>query len=498
MIDLIKQFYSGDRARYRDFILRQPDPSKKLLKDITIVIESITANDVKSQILDYMFSPLGAYRYEVALHLFMMSTILDPFHILVDDITSDLQSDKEESEREVDKIINAQIEKLGLQSLPPDIESKLTNMQRDILDLLEQTEASDRYIKASNSPTVNALKEVINISKYKLNNPGQVSMFDDGLMVDLWNDSETKSEQARAITVNTKSINGSSMVLHYAVEDFRNLLKHNEQASKLLTFYAEQRREEFSISEYSDLLGVRHDNAKKCLKEGAKVLTSIKQELPNNGGYIVIFPKVLIGESERPDGTKIGKKGKVIIRTDPDIDLSSGGQTTKLIPKYAYSLNKNAWFLADYIYSIFRNDAKNIDPDKGYHIKSISLMNIIPVLNLPHPDETERIKQFIIDPIQKAIDEFNQVDKAYHGGMRLSLDIDSDISSPSTRIKKGFLVAKLEKSEYFNLLAQVQRKRDVHISEAQEKAEKKEARIDAAKGRQLARLEAEKEKKSDS
>ena len=59
-------------------------------------------------------------------------------------------------------------------------------------------------------------------------------------------------------------------------------------------------------------------------------------------------------------------------------------------------------------------------------------------------------------------------------------------------------MAKLEKSEYFNLLAQVQRKRDVHISEAQEKAEKKEARIDAAKGRQLARLEAEKEKKSDS
>lgn len=511
--------YLDKMERYRISLASTPNPHDQVISDIKKRLDDLEITDDSFELIHrMMFLPIdenvqsfGVLGYEWAVKLYFRGKINDLFHVLVEDveqIKDDFIYDKnnqvvgvdprfDEVNSEIDTIINNKIAELGLTEMPPEIEKRLTKDQRKVLGLLEKIskqQPKGKYRKTRNSSDFQALQSVVNIKRSLLMNPNQMSMFDDGIEVDTWDNSETGSKDAREISVKKKSINGSNMVLHYGVEDFRSLLKHNEQASKLLTFYAERLQDEFDINEYAELLGMRSDHAKRSLHNGAKVLTSIKYELSGNGGFIVIFPSIVIGEHTDRNGKKVGKRGKVTIEKSSRIDFSSGGERFKLIPEWSYRLNKNAWFLADYIYSVYRMDAKNIDQSRGYHIKTISLLSILSVLNLPHPDKTDRVDQLIIKPLQKAIDEFNQAEIENGGGMRLSLNLDYQ-KSPSVRVKDGQLIARLDKCEYFDILVEIPSRMTKHLDKATKKAQQKQDKIDQAKGRQLARLEYEDKKK---
>lgn len=499
--------------KYYESIKSSPNPHEQVMNDIANRINNWQLTESSSwMITHYMFlktSSGGVLGWHFAIRLYFHAMTSDMRDVLVygvEHLSDKPQYDStgkiidpdpriEQIDKEIGLLVEKRIADLGLDTMPPQVESKLTKDQKKVLGLLEKiNNPVGKYRKTRNSSDIQALQSVINIKRSILMNPNQISMFDDGIEVDTWDSSETGSKDAREISVKKKSINGSNMVLHYGVEDFRSLLKHNEQASKLLTFYAEQLRDEFDISEYAELLRMRSDNAKRALHNGAKVLTSIKYELSGNGGYIVIFPSIIIGEHTDQNGKKVGKKGKVTIEKSSRIDFANGGERFKLIPEWAYRLNKNAWFLADYIYSVFRMDAQNIDQAKGYHIKTLSLLSVLSVLNLPHPDNTDRVEQLIIEPLKKAIDEFNQAETENGGGMRLSLNLDYQ-KSPSVRVKDGQLIARLDKCEYFDSLVEIASRKKHHIDQKQKKAERRQDKIDQAKGRQLARLEYEDKKK---
>lgn len=242
-----------------------------------------------------------------------------------------------------------------------------------------------------------------------------------------------------------KTFEESEMTIKFALEDFHTLLKGNEQASKFLMFYAETFREEIDIKEFADRLGVRPDNAKRYIKAGRDVLSSVKIE-GSNGGYIYIFPSFIVGEEDFPSlGGKKGKRGKITIKTNEMIDLTLGANTTKWIPEHAYKFSKHGWLLTVKVYTQFRMKASDVNPEKDSHVISFPLLDIISALNLPHPDSTEHIKQLIIEPISEAIKEFNQGEIDNGGKMKLSLALDYD-KSPSVMVKDGQLVA----STYWN------------------------------------------------
>lgn len=530
MIDYIKKYYQGDYGKYRTDVLESQNPRMRILDDVQVVIDSVTLKDIKENILGYMFSPLGTFTYYNALPLYISSGFLDQRRIIIDDLKLE---DDEHIWLDIAKRMMNRVEALNASEMPQELRDQLTKNQKATLEFYEKLERGEsvhigsgalppeelhKWIDAKrgitgdqvkmgmkqslNSPLLNAFHDVIaKPNKAQLKNPDQVSIWDDEIEIASWDDSETGSKDAREIAIKKNSLNRSEMTIQFAIEDFHALLKGNEQASKFLMFWAETFRKEIDIKEFADRIGQRSDSAMRYIKAGRNVLASVKIK-GDQGGYIQIIPNFYVGrEYFKLLGEYRGKRGKITIRANEDVDLALGANRTRWIPEHAYKFNKHGWLLTVKVYTQFRMKASEINPEGDSHVISFPLLDIISALNLPHPDSTERIEQMIIEPLQKAIDEFNQGESDHGGMMKLSLALDYD-KSPSVRVKDGHLVAELKKGDFYDLLADISTKRTEHIQAKQErdrrKAEHDRDVQNRAYARKKAELEHEDKKKSDS
>ena len=293
------------------------------------------------------------------------------------------------------------------------------------------------------------------------------------------------------------------MSLPFAIDDYKRMLKDNANAHKTLVYMFEQLNDSgdnhavsFSIAEFADRLGIDIRDARKALKTSKGILENIKYESSN--GYIQVFPTYLIGTAILPSGQTLGTRGNVTIGINPLFDIDQGGTFTNLLPKYIWSLNGNAWFLANYIYTILRNNAKNIHPNINQYSRELSLLSVLPVLNLSHPNEIpgHRINQLIIDPIRNAVDQVNKTEKANNGALSLSLDIDYQ-KPPVNRILDGKLIITVNQGEYLERLKGISQRRIDGLRTQERKRQEKENRALMAKARETARQEYKAKAKGD-
>ena len=400
-----------------------------------------------------------------------------------------------------------------------DKKSSYCIFDRDFFKALEKRESQEPvlnpnekikikgFLTIKDTPMIQALQDVTKVSKRELENPNQISLFDLNRQVDTWNESENHSPNARKITILKNSKTRTKFKLTFAVEDYKELLKGNANAHKLIALMSEKwldskqdqnqnTRVLISIHEFAERLGTKDDrDARDTLKTVSKMLKSLKFET-GDGGYIYVFPAFFVGQKEMPNGQKVGVRGHAAIDVSSYVDLSDGGEFTKSMPLYIWQLSKNAWFLAFYIYSIMRNDAKNISPDKRIHTKKINLLTILPVLNLPHPSETNRITQLIIKPLSDAVNEINKIEEKNHGSLVLDLKIDNQ-KAPTDQVLDGYLLATVKSGAYLDSLKETSQKRLDHKADGLKRQQEKEKRIDSAKGREFARLEKREKKKKD-
>lgn len=509
MIDLIKRDYSNSKEKYRADVLESKNPEFRIMDDIKVIIDSVSREDVLENVHLYMFNPLMNTTYLNALTMYFVSTIRDQWFIYANYIIGMDNNNDSQFEAIID-LINNRIEVLGVGGeMPQEVRDHLSPTQLHLLDLTDEDgnihigsgalppdelhewfdakrKAYQNRVPVSTlkqyitSPVMDAINDAINTPRSSLENPDQVSIWDDKFAVNSWKESESGSVNAREIAIKRTSKNRSKMTIKLAIEDFKLMLKGNEQASKFLRFYSESFREEIDIKEFADRLGIRPDNASRYIKAGRNILGKLKIE-GSNGGYIYIFPSFLIGEETFGD-KKLGKRGKITIKSNELVDLTLGGTFRHPIPEWCYHLGKHSWFLADFVYSKFREDAKNVNAERGYHIITIPLTEVISALSVPNPNETNRIEQLIIEPIKNAIDEFNRAETEHHGGMVLTLNRGSSIED-------GSIVATLNKCEFFDLLVKIATKRADHIEKDQAEKIRKENRVLDAKARQTARME---------
>lgn len=506
MIDLIKRDYSNSKEKYRADVLESKNPEFRIMDDIRTIIDSVSREDVLENVHLYMFNPLTITTYENALTIYFVSTIRNQWFIYANFIIGIDNNNDSQFEAIID-LINARIDVLGVGGkMPQEVRDRLSPTQLHMIELTDESGSvhivsgalpkdelhewidSKRGIKPDHSeikkyitsPVMDAINDAINTPRASLENPDQVSIWDDRFSVNSWNESESGSANAREIAIKRTSKNRSPMTIKLAIEDFKLMLKGNEQASKFLRFYSESFREEIDIKEFADRLGIRPDNASRYIKAGRNILGKLKIE-GSNGGYIYIFPSFLIGEEKFGD-KKLGKRGKITIKSNELVDLTLGGTFHHPIPEWCYRLGKHSWFLADLVYSKFREDAKNVNAERCYHIITIPLTEVISALPVPNPNETNRIEQLIIEPIENAIGEFNRTETKHHGGMVLTLNRGSSVQD-------GSIVATLNKCEFFDLLVEIATKRAEHIERDHAEKIRKENRVLDARARQTARME---------
>ena len=375
-----------------------------------------------------------------------------------------------------------------------------------IIDTSENSKRINGFVKSLNSPMVRALQELTNAPKRQLEEPGQISLFESGLQVDVWNESVEQSPNARKITSTKTSINGTEFRLVYAVEDYKPLLKGNVVASKFLSFMSEKALEikqnqnqdsimYISIREFAERLEIDIKDARAALKTASNIFKIIKYET-EDGDYIYIFPAFVVGKKTLPNGKKIGVTGHVTVETSSFVDLSEGGKYTKYTPKYIWQLKGNAWFLANYIYSVLRQDAKNVNPDCKSHKKRFDFLTVLPVLDLPHPSETNQITRWILEPIKKAVDEINKIETKNHGSLHLDYVVDNQ-KPLFEQVSGGYIEVTVKDGAYLDSLKETSQKRLTHKADSLKRQQEKEKRIDAAKGREQARQETRNKKKEE-
>lgn len=516
--------YNGDITKYRLDVVACPNPRERVFQDIRSILESITEDDIRDNLENihqamFIFPPKElaetdkqpiVFDYLSALNFWIQDKLIVQWRLLAfvieadtietdtfghQIITEDKTVQREKSASEMYCLIDKRIRELGLYQMPSELGQMMTKQERDLLNELEKESKNTNIRERSDTAILSAYQKLTNLGETKLKHAGQVSLFDDGILVDPW-----KGDNSRKISITQKSKNRTPVEYVFGVDNYKDLTKGNVQADKCLTYMSEKlldidfetRAEgngltiEFDIKEYAELTGSDYMNAKHELHKASDLLTCIKQKISNSGGYIVVFPKVLIGESKDPNGKPIGKRGTVIIEKSPDISLIDGGEFTSLFPRHLYRLNQNSWYLGRYVYAIIRNDAKNTTG--ANYEKDISLITVMSKLNLPHPDNTRRIQQLIIDPLSKAIESFNTMEKQNGGTVTLSLKIDYQLS-PRERINQGKLHIKVKSGEYLDRIRGISSRRIEHIKDAQQKAQRKEDRANDAKSREFARLE---------
>lgn len=476
--------------------------------DARIAVKSVSIQDYRENILNYIFSPLGYIEHDSAVRTMFFSTCLFDIRqaeiklfengIIDDTVRTKLFI------RYVGYIAEQGIY-LGIDEIPEDIQKEIDRRKADYknkgvdIDNIESLDRQTQTIaEVLNTPSLTALTKALRTSKREYENPNQISLFDFGRLVDTWEDSDNPDARRITVNVNVKGKNGNkmSLPLAFAIDDYKRMLKDNPNAHKTLIYMSEQLYDSgddhavsFSIAEFADRLGIDIRDARKALKTSKGILENIKYE-SSNGGYIQVFPTYLIGKAILPSGQTLGTRGNVTIGINPLFDIDYWGTFTRLLPKYIWSLNGNAWFLADYVYTILRNNAKNIHPNINQYSRELSLLSVLPVLNLSHPNEIpgRRINQLIIDPIRNAVDQVNKIEKANNGALFLSLDIDYQ-KSPVNRILDGKLKITVNQGEYLERLKGISQRHIDIIRTQERKRQEKENRALMAKARETARQE---------
>lgn len=518
-----RQIESESKSQYAREVLSCEKPRDRIFRDIRATLDTVTLEDVIEGTILYMFSPLGVFRYETGLFFYLHATVLNLETILEafienDKIRTDIfghqvieidnQPARDQSFQEIKDLIRDRVNVLGCQRMPSELRARLTDKQIDLLKKTNNLDSEPDIRSMTSSPMIRSIDSLMRMSsshRPELDNPRQLSFFKDDIEIDQY---KQDLEDSRKITIKQKSLNGKEMISYsIVVENYHLLLKNNIQASKLFAYILERLFEdapektspdsvitlEFDIKDYAELLGQRPDHAKRSIKQGSELLSIIHPMISDeneNFDTAPLFTRITVG--------KVGKdakdKGKVIVKINPDFDLTDGGETVVLLPAHSWKLNKRAWLLSHYIYSQFRADAKNIKPELNYHIKKLSLEKVLSEVNLPHPDSVEkRISQFILEPLNDAIREVNEIESTNTGGLTLRLEL-GDQKTPSDQIKNGYLIATLEGGEVLDRLKNVPVRKQKHLEQSRKKAEQKQARIDQAKGKQLAKLEHQEKK----
>lgn len=101
------------------------------------------------------------------------------------------------------------------------------------------------------------------------------------------------------------------------------------------------------------------------------------------------------------------KNGYLTFDANPKFNFNFIASYFTQLPSFAYSLNNNAFLMVRYIFSIARQNTKSIK-EKGSF--TISLDSVRENIGLPSIDEVKnrKYKQFIIDPIEDAIEEIEK------------------------------------------------------------------------------------------
>ena len=512
MIDLIQQDYNGDKNAYFNEVLSAQDPIKRLFMDIETIINSATYEELIENTAQVLASSFFAYdeyisaataniRYYVSHQILLVQRYVlhiknppksgrDVFNVL---------TENEELQSRIDDCITKKLISLKFE---PITEATKQAINKRRLEILEESQANENQVETledfariKNTPAINALSDALKTTQREYKNPGQISFFDNlpGRLIDKWD--QPGKDNARKITIQKHDSKRQKLKFVYGIDDYTKLSKFSVEAQKLLLFWREKflktedpNRVIFDIGEFEERVGKDKRNARKMLHNGANFLTNFKYELGDYKGFIVIFPSILVGESETADGQKIGIRGKVVMEKNANIDFSKEGNFTSYIPKYVWKYNGAAWYIATYIYNLLRNDAKNVSEEGESYTKEIKLLYVADVLRLPNYRDTYKIKEWIVDPILKAVNEFNEGEKQNGGAVTLKVKLDKN-KPPREALESGKLQIKLNNSQLLEILREIKGKRQEAIEDLKEKQERKEARIDAAKGRQLARQE---------
>ena len=492
---------------------RAEKATELICHDARIAVKSVSIQDYRENILNYIFSPLGYIEHDSAVRTMFFSTCLFDIRqaeikLYENGIIDDIVRTKLFI-RYIGYIADQAVNHLGIDEIPEDIQKEIDRRKADYknkgvdIDNIDSLDRQTQTIREMiDTPHIRALTTFLRTSKREYENPNQISLFDVGRLVDTWDGSD--NPDARRITVDVKSKTRLDMSLTFAIDDFKPMLKGNADAHKTLVYifdqayFAKDRHSiSFSIAEFADRLGKDIRDARKALYSSKKILGSIKFEDPNDGDYIHIFPRFITGTKQTPRGT-VGTPGCVTIRIDELFDIEPDVAFTKLLPNYVWTLNKNPWFLAEYVYSDLRRNAKRVNQNKNTYSRELHLTTVLPVLNLPHPNEIPgyRIEHLIIDPIRKAVDQVNKNEKSNNGALSLSLDIDYQ-KSPVNRILDGKLKITVKQGEYLERLKEISQGHIDHIQRQERKRQKDEDTVLKAKGRKLATLEHKEKAKGD-
>ena len=159
----------------------------------------------------------------------------------------------------------------------------------------------------------------------------------------------------------------------------------------------------FSLQELVDL-GMYYDTstARRAVKEffSQQKLTTLsgtvkkgRKTVKEEGGILFYHYKI--------------NNGFVTLSVNENFNLDFIANYFTVFPRFAYALSNNAFSLVRYIFFLARQNAQAIK-DKGTF--TISLENVRENLGLPSVDEVNnrKYRQFIIEPIEKAIEEVEE------------------------------------------------------------------------------------------
>lgn len=296
---------------------------------------------------------------------------------------------------------------------PQEEDLQITSIEETIAEILERPEVQrviEKELKAGkfsriaplgsvpNGDSLNFLYRVMNASK-------------GGRMVEASNGNRhevitTQLFQNSLTFTRENKQNGSTVIVEIAQAD-KYLSKTNKTFTKVLLFTLQKMTAQhfplevgFSLQELVDLgMYSTTSNAGRAVKaffEQQKLTTlsgTVKKgrkTVKEEGGVLFYHYKI--------------NNGFVTLSVNENFQFDFIANYFTVFPRFAYALSNNAFSLVRYIFFLARQNAQAIK-DKGTF--TISLESIRENLGLPSVDEVKnrKYRQFIIEPIEKAIEE---------------------------------------------------------------------------------------------
>ena len=204
----------------------------------------------------------------------------------------------------------------------------------------------------------------------------------------------------------TNKQNGSTAIVEIDQAD-KYLSKTNKTFTKVLLFTLQKMTAQnfplevgFSLQELVTL-GVYENtsNARRAVKK------FFEQQLDTPLSGTLKKGKRIINERESVLFYDLSiDNGFVTLSANPKINMEFIANYFTVFPRFAYALNGNAFSLVHYIFFLARQKAQDIK-DKGTF--TISLEAVREYMGLPSVDEVNnrKYRQYIIEPIEKAIEE---------------------------------------------------------------------------------------------